>query len=206
MLGDFGEKHSYGVEGRAWVEVKVFSEARYEKEVAKWKKRLAGELEAEHERDGTLQAVMLLAAKASRVSGGLWGRPTLHAMLLTRGVSSQWVSLANGVRRPARGQVQGVKKPLAQLWSKMEWHQAVDGQRVGLLRHFLGALGLPVSDAHKRAATLNGLLVQAEKADRKRGRVVKKRGRVQQKRLKGRTGKKPWVARKDTFRDVYRHL
>ena len=130
----------------------------------------------------------------------------MHAMLLTRGVSTEWVSLANGVQRKSRGQAKGVRKPLAQLWSKMEWHQAVDGQRVGLLNHFLGALGLPRRNAGQRAGTLNGQLAEAEATDRRNGRAVHKRGRVSQKRLKGKTGSAPWVARKDTFRDIYRYL
>ena len=77
LIGDFSERRNFGVRGRVWVEVKCFSEARYDEEVAKWKRRLAGELETEHRRDPSLQAVMLLAAKASRVSGGLWAPPTL---------------------------------------------------------------------------------------------------------------------------------
>ena len=192
--------------GRVWVEVKCFSEARYDEEVAKWKRRLAGELETEHRRDPSLQAVMLLAAKASRVSGGLWGPPTLQAMLLTRGVSTQWVNLAGGVQKKAPGQVKGARKSLAQLWSKMEWHQALDGERVGLLNHFLGTLGLTSANTGKRAATFNGLLTDSEAADRRKGLVAVTRGRVARKKLKGETGSAPWVARKDTFRDIYKYL
>ena len=51
------------MEGRVWVGVKCFSEARYDDEVARWKRRLAGELETEHRRNPSLQAVMLVAAK-----------------------------------------------------------------------------------------------------------------------------------------------
>jgi hypothetical protein len=173
--------------------MKVFSETTYEKEVKKWKTKLSGLLVAENGRDGALQGVVLLAAKVPRFSGGCWGTPTLHAMLLTLG-SDQWLNLA-GARKAARGQVKGVKPPLVQVWSKMEWHPTEHGKKVGLLKHFLASLGLPLKNAGQRAETLNGLLRQAGKT-----------GRLVETKLKSKSGRKPWVAAKATFRDVYKCL
>ena len=101
LVGDFGTRHNLGVDGRVWVELKVFSEAAFQKEVDKWKKSLAESLATEHSRDATLQAVMLLAAKVPPFSGGRWGRPVLHATLLALG-SDTWQEL-HGARRAARG-------------------------------------------------------------------------------------------------------
>jgi len=193
LVGDFGVRQNFGVQGRVWVELKVFSDATFKKEVEKWKAKLVPSLDTECERDSTLKAVLLLAARVPRASGGRWGTPTLHPMMMAQG-ADDWVSLT-GMRRAARGQAKGVKPPLATLWSKMEWHLTEDGQRVGLLKHFLQSLGLPLKHTGQRASTLNGLLKKGGKT-----------GRLVETKLKSKAGRKPWVARKDTFRDIYQCL
>lgn len=193
LLGDFSSRRNFGVEGRAWVELKVFSDATFHKEVEHWKAQLKETLLTESQRDASLRAVLLLAAKVTRTSGGRWGAPTLHAMLLVSG-SEQWLDLA-GARRAARGQAKGAKPPLAKLWGKMEWHQTQGGQSVGLLKHFLASLRLPLKNAGQRARTLNGNLRQAGKT-----------GRLVQTRLKSKAGREPWVASRQTFRDLYQCL
>ena len=192
LVGDFGARQNFGVVGRVWVELKVWSERTYEKEAQKWKEKLEAGLVAESRRDPTLQGVLLLAAKVPAFSGGRWGTPTLQAMLLGGG-SGEWLNLA-GAHKAARGQVKGAKPPLVSLLSKMEWH--LDGKkRVGLLNDFLGAAGLPRNNAGQRAATYNDLLCQAGKT-----------GRVVETKLKSKGGRTPWVASKSTFRDIYQFL
>lgn len=193
LVGDFGLKNNFGIQGRVWVELKVVWEGQFAKTVREQKTVLAEGLATESVRDPTLQGVLLLAAKVPRVSGGRWGAPSLHAMLLARG-SGVWLDVAGG-RKAARGQVTGAKPPLAKVWPEMEWHLTDNGQRVGLLKHFLGALRLPLKNAGQRAGTLNGLLRQSGKT-----------GRLVEKKLQSKTGRKPWVASKDTFRDIYQCL
>ena len=62
-----------------------------------------------------------------------------------------------------------------------------------LLKHFLKGLGLPLKRAGQRAGKYNALLRQAGKA-----------GRLVETKLKTKAGKKPWVAAKKTFRDLYK--
>ena len=109
-------------------------------------------------------------------------------MLLTE--SGEWQNVARG-RKAGPGQVKGSKPALAQVWSEMEWHETGRG-KVGLLKHFLGALKLPLKNPGSRAATLNALLRKAGKP-----------GRLVEKKLKTKTGPPPWVASRDTFRDLY---
>ena len=175
------------------MELKVVAEGVFAKTVQDWKATLADGLVTESGRDATLQGVLLLAAKVPRVSGGRWGAPSLHAMLLAKG-ADVWLDVAGG-RKAARGQVKGAKPPLAKLWREMEWHQTDGGQSVGLLKHFLRALGLPLKNAGQRAGTLNTLLRQSGKT-----------GRLVERKLKSKSGRKPWVAPKDTFRDIYQCL
>jgi len=193
LLGDFGVRRNFGVLGRVWVELKVFSEARFDLEVKEWKEKLGVCLDTENQRDPTLQGVLLLAASVPRAPGARWGAPTLHGMLLAHG-SSRWISLACG-RKAAPGQVKGAKPPIAELLGKMEWHQVSKGRQVGLLNNFLDGLGLPRKRSGQKAVTYNGLLRQAGKS-----------GRLVEKKLKTKAGRPPWVAGKSTFRDLYKLL
>ena len=102
LVGDFGPRRDFGVTGRVWVELKVFSDATFAKEVEHWKTQLEANLVTESGRDASLQAVLLLTARVPRISGGRWGAPALHAMLFVKG-SQQWLGLA-GAQRAARGQ------------------------------------------------------------------------------------------------------
>ena len=63
---------------------------------------------------------------------------------------------------------------------------------VGMLHHFLDALGVDCTHTGERAATYNTMLRQKGKP-----------GRVEEKQLANKAGKSPWVATKDTFRDIY---
>ena len=71
------------------------------------------------------------------------------------------------------------------------WFFDVAARSTGQAGAFLKSLGLPLKHAGQRAGTLNGLL--------KRGG---KTGRLVATKLKSKAGRKPWVARKDTFRDI----
>ena len=77
----------------------------------------------------------------------------------------------------------------------MEWLEQKKGTKVGLLKHFLAALGLPAKNPGQRATTFNSLL--------KRSGC---HGRVFNGSLKGKCGRKPWVATRQTFRELYTHL
>jgi hypothetical protein len=193
LIGDFGGKMDFGIAGRVWVELKVFSDATFDRLVRQWKSKLGAGLVTENTRDTSLQGVMLLAARVPKASIGHWGRPTLHGMLLSLG-DAVWVDLVGG-RKAARGQVKGPKPSIAEVWSRMEWHPIGGTKTVGLLKHFLDALGLPLKHAGQRAATLNALLRQAGET-----------GRLTERKLRTKTGRLPWVASKSTFRRIYQFL
>ena len=190
LVGDFNTAKNFGVGGRVWVELKVYSDSSFDKEVAQTKEELAEILSAKHVRDPTLQAVFLLVGRVSKASGCQWGAPSLHGMLLVAG-SQDWITVAGG-RRAARGQVQGSKPPLTKVWSKMEWYQTTNGTKVGMLHHFLDVVDVDCTHTGDRAATYNKMLRQKGKS-----------GRVEEQKLANRPGKSPWVATKDTFRAIY---
>ena len=75
---------------------------------------------------------------------------------------------------------------------KVEFVKDCDGGTKGYLKHFLSAVGLPGDNAHTRATSFNKQL-------RARGFS----GRVEQKKVPGRSGKRPWLASKKVLRRVY---
>ena len=78
----------------------------------------------------------------------------------------------------------------------MEWFDAQGVQgKVGLLYHFLEALGLPPGSAGKRAATFNAVL--------RRFGIT---GRLMQKKLRNRAGSALWVATREVYREIYKRL
>ena len=86
-------------------------------------------------------------------------------------------------------------EPLHEVWAAMEWSSTAQGQEVGLFRHFLAALGLPVNNAGQRAGTMNAMLQERRVS-----------GRVFEAKLAQKAGRKPWVATKATFRALYNYL
>ena len=74
----------------------------------------------------------------------------------------------------------------------MEWVTAGNGEKVGLLKHFMMALGLKAEHPGQRAGTYNKLLQHAGHG-----------GRLRERRVENRAGRKPWVATKDTYRQLY---
>ena len=187
-------RKNYGVTGKLWIELKVVSAHRFDEDVAAWKNQLQLALPEEHERDCDLNGVLLLVAKVEKGAGGQWLAPELSATLKALSAAS-WQHLAGGSQRASRGQCKTTKPPLQTVLGNMEWLLSDTGTRVGLLRHFLGAFGLPVNNAGQRAATMNTLL--------QKGGFE---GRVKEVKLANKTGRKPWVASKETFRALYKHL
>ena len=186
-------KKNFGVEGKLWVELKVWGEARFDDELAEWKEKLSKELRKEQGRDCNLGGVLLLAARVGR-AGGSFQAPALVAALRT--VSSDaWLELSGSLRKAARGQCKTKKKPLQEVWDEMEWPLTAQRQKVGLFRHFLAALGLAVNNAGQRAGTMNTLLQQRQVS-----------GRVFEANLAQKAGRKPWVATKATLRALYNYL
>jgi len=194
LQGDFSTSRDFGVKGRLWIELKVFSEATFEAEVRTCQKQLAEDLKLEKQRDSTLGGVLLLASRVGSSGRGSWSCPVLTATLL-RQPSSKWQCIVGETKRKARGRCQSDKPSLGSLWEKMEWVDAQGGGKVGLLKHFLEALALAKNNPGQRAGTFNSLL-----------RAGGCEGRLYVAQLKGRCGRKPWVAAKSTFRDLYNFL
>ena len=77
----------------------------------------------------------------------------------------------------------------------MEWFLSASGEEVGLLKHFLAALGIDDTNPGQRVATFHGMLSGAGHA-----------GRFAQVKVEGHCGRKPWLATKDTYRALYPYL
>ena len=195
LLADFSTAKNFGVNGRLWVELKVLSSSTFESEMAKYRTELEEHFAKESRSDASLGGVLLLAARVAPGAGAGWSAPTLVALLKKRG-APDWQTLAGGSTRKGRGRCQSTKPPLGTLWQKVEWFQQQEGvDKVGLLKHFLQALQLPCKNPGQRAKTFNALL--------KRGCC---KGHVFTGKLKNKCGRKPWVATKKTFRDLYTYL
>ena len=189
MLGDFSGNRNFGISGKVWVELKVFSAGLFEAEVEQTKACLVTTLGQQSKRVAGLGGVLLLAVKVER-QGSTWS--VLDYLASVRAVGdSRWQDVAGRVKKVARGQ-SSCKPPLAQVWGRMEWVTAGNGEKVGLLKHFMMALGLKAEHPGQRAVTFNRLLQHAGHA-----------GRIRERRVENRSGRKPWVATKDTYRQLY---
>ena len=201
VFADFSTSRNFGVKGRLWLELKVLADSTWDTELAYCKKELEAKWAKEQKKDSTLGGVLLLAAKVGTCTGGAWSAPTLFAALQKRGwPPGKWQVLAGGPERSGRGRCQGTKPSLAVLWSKMEWplekkDTKQKGTKVGLLSQYLKAFGLPGKNPGQRATTFNALLKKHSC-----------KGKVYKGTLKGKCGSKPWVATKQTFRELYTHL
>ena len=192
LVGDFSKPSRNSVNGRCWVELKMFSAATFDEEMRLYKNRLKQSLPHVQSNDDSIGSVMLLAAKVEK-EAGRYAKPVLQACLL-KPSSGRWVVMA-GSRRTSRGQAKQPKPTFTQVWGKMSIHRASDGTEVGLLSHFLQALSLPNRSTGKRAQTLNKLLRSRGPAN-----VLKKR------KLPALTGQPPWVGSKKVFRHLFKVL
>jgi hypothetical protein len=187
LVCDMAHGHQLGVSGLIHVELKVFAARGFEKKVADTQEELVQKLE----RSGA-SAIMLLAASVEKETRTCWCEPKLSATLLCR--SGGWQDVSPGGLRVAKGQIKrGYWHALGQLWPKMEWHRPSKGPEVGLLKHFLVALGLPGNNPGSRASALNQVLAKK--------RV---KNRLENLKLKNRPGRPVWVGSKQTFRAVHR--
>jgi len=189
LVGDFTGKKNYGVTGRVWVELKVFEAAAFSERVDAATDWLEEVLPREARKDPHLGAVLLLAARVES-DGGSWRLLNFFATLRLTG-GSTWLDVVGRVKRTPRGR-SPLKPPLSQVWEQLEWHKTSSGEKVGLYKHFLEALNLKGSQPGARALTHNKLLAQS-------GHL----GRVREEKLDSRSGRRPWVASKDTFRALH---
>ena len=107
----FTASNRYGLTGRLWVELKVFGRGTFDRKVQEEKDALPAKLSQNRAKDASLCAVLLVAAKVERV-GSSWGKPSLYATLW-KGGASDWCDVAGTFEAKGRGQVKGVKPPLA---------------------------------------------------------------------------------------------
>jgi hypothetical protein len=192
LLADFSSEKNWGISGVIWIELKVYGASVFDKSVEKAQKVLVKTLERERQKDGNLGGVLLFAAKVEK-QGSSWAILDLLGTLRATG-DGEWQNVVGGVKRVARGQSPS-KPPLSQVWKGMEWVTSASGQKVGLLKHFLAALGVKDQHPGQRASTFNKLLRQAGHS-----------GRVREEKVENHCGRKPWVAQKDTFRALYPFL
>ena len=197
LRADFSTRRNYGITGRVWVELKLLTEATFEKETSKLAKELPIALGRERLRDPTLEAVLLVATKVEWCFGSWEVRSTVATLFPFS--SPEPVLLAGGDRRKARGQAKGQKPSKKKVWEDMQWHQDEDGNTVGLLKHFLKAvIGQQVgkqANAGQRAGTYNAML-----------REGGCQGQIYETKIRDMPGRDPWVASKSTFNALYSYL
>ena len=185
---------SMPVQGKLWVELKVFGAKGCKAKMANLEKALVEQLQQVHARHEHMSSVLLLVAKVSKTSRTGWGAPQLLAKLFTL-TSGQWVDLTAAGVRVGKGQVPVASKlPVSFLWPKIEFHR-ISGSSKGLFKHFLQGLGLPTDSPGKRAASLN-------KALQKEG----VRGRLVRHKIPNRPGKAVWMGTKTVFKALYKKV
>lgn len=188
LVCDLAHGHQLGVAGLMHVELKVFAARGFRKNAEKAQKVLRKQLLT-----SSASSVMLLAASLEKGTSTSWNEPTLAANLLCK--SGEWRDVSPRGLRVAKGQIKkSCWKAVGQLWGKMEWHTQPSGPPVGLLSHFLKALGLPEANPGSRAAGFNKLLAQ------------KKAGKLRCIKLENRPGRPVWAGTKQTFRVLHKFL
>lgn len=193
LVGEFNRPRHSAL-GKIWVETKVFTPAGFDRKFECAKKVLAEEFAQLQAKDQAFGGAMVLAAKVQK-SGKAWEKQGLFAEVYTHGA---WKDIGPSSTRPAAaGKLSSRTKPsMAEVWKKMEkLVLANSGDCVGLLTHFVEALGLASGNPGKRASTFNKLLCDAGVA-----------GRVEQKQIHNKPGHWPYVASKETFRAILKHL
>lgn len=136
MLGDFCGDQNWGVTGRVWVELKVYSATSFGDSVQKAKDELETGLREERPADPSLGAALLLAAQVE-LQGGTW--KVLSMLALLKPVASGWKCVAGKQKTVARGQSKQ-KPPMAEVLQNMEWVRMGSGETVRYLKDFLAAV------------------------------------------------------------------
>ena len=191
LVGDFSTSGSFRVEGKLWIELKVFSEATFEEELDRCTAHLKTAFRGEAGKDPDLGGVMVVASKVGRCGRHSWAAPVLTATLLKLSASS-WRCIVGEKKRKGRGMAKKPKPSLEEVWAEMEWVDARGGGKVGLLMQFLEAVNRPAHTPGKQARTYNKRLANAGF-----------NGKIYQCELKTKCGQDPWVGAKATFRDLY---
>jgi hypothetical protein len=194
LLGDFSLERNFGVGGRVWVELKVISAHHFNSQLQSYQAKLEQQLAKVNEADPTVEAVLLVAAKAQR-DGRRWQSPQLVAKLHLM-QNDTWQAL-NTPSFTVRGKANPCSKPgLQAVWNQMEWVDHPTTQtKVGFLNHFLKALKLPRKTLGKRSKAFNKVLANAGLSDR-----------LETVCLPNTSGQQPWVATKAAFRCLYNAL
>ena len=194
MVGEFNRPR-YSVTGKVWVETKAYTEADFENKMEKAKTMMEEDFPKLQRRDKSFGAALLLVTKLVKAGGAEWSSPRLYAELY-RGQRGQWQDMGPFAGRTAMYGRQGRKPTIAAVWRKMgRAILAESGQEVGFLTHFLRETGRDDSGPGKAAAIFNRILQNAGSAER-----------VEQQEVETHAGQRPYVATKEAFRIILKHM
>ena len=196
LLGDFSTEVNYGILGKLWVDLKVFSSLHYESKVLRSKAKAEEQFANVVAFDETIESVMLVTACVDK-DGARWLPPSLDAWLFfpTR---REWMRVAGGLGDVTlRGKADPAKKPpLSTVLRNVTWVEHPDtNENVCYLKHFLAQLGLTTKGLNARSDSFNAFL-------RRKGLV----DRVCQADFPDKCGGSPWVLNKRALRCLYKAL
>ena len=200
MQADFSVKNTLAklVAGHLWVELKCVGATGFEKSLEKHMDTMKRTFPYVQEEIASINGAILLACKIQKFAGGAWDRPALVCKLLTG--SGEELNISPGGVVTNRGRCKAQAKPsLGQVWAAMKWaplQEDPEGPQYSKVANLLKQLGLKTGNAPKRSKIFNKSLA----------RIQGFTGRILHKKLSGVPGKKPWVADKDTLREVYKLL
>jgi hypothetical protein len=190
LVGSFIGKPLQGVTGRIWAELKVFSARGFDNKVKFEKARLAKLLPKAQQKDSSIQAVILYAARLEKGRNG-WDKPLAEVWMYAGGC---WKDISPAGTGPlARGKLKDTAKPTqAEVWAKVKFTRVnPTDPPVGLLVHFLNAMGKPSGNSGKSATALQNMLAKHGHNDE-----------IWQEDV-GNCGDWPYVAEKSTFQKLY---
>ena len=196
FLGSFFRQPTYGCQGLVWVELKAFGPTTFTKNVAalqdpESKDGLPQRFAHERSVNRHLGAVLLVAAKVAR-SSEQWGKIDMYASLWVHDAGS-WQDLVGATQKLGRGKTKKVPRPtMSEMFRNMETAWNEDGEPRLYLKHCLQVFGLSETETKQKMRSCNSFLAS-------RGHP----GRLAQEKLMGKSGCKPVVADKDTFRVLY---
>lgn len=183
------EGQKIGIDGRLWVELKVFGAKSCMRNMGKAEGVLKAGLEKVRRKDKTFGAVLLLVASVEDSKYKLLGRLLTVGSEKFKDLTPTGLCVAMGQKRITQ------KPPLASIWPQIEWHWLSQTREVGLVSHFLDAMGLPNDSVGRRKDAFNELLSLNQAP-----------GRIVAERIPNRPGPALWVCTREEFRVLHRCL
>ena len=192
LIADAGPTSCLSLTGFAATELKLYSATRLEYKIDEAKSDLIKNFTKLQTVVDHIAAGILLVSSVEQ-NGRTWQPLPTRAFLWQDNGWQHWGG--PGSRGPHRHRMAN-KKPLVEVWDQMTWYDNPSGgEEIGMVAHFLEALGLNKNNASERVSAWKAAFPQRGPAKLALSHVAVHRG-----------GGKCWVGTQAAFRQVYNLL